>query len=162
MKNSLLLNRGSIYLLDKYYFPARPQTKPKGACMKWTQVEVKTSSRTQLLDITGIITAELAKNGAKNGTCTVYVPHTTAGVTINENADPDVARDILAGLSRLVPATGDYRHSEGNSDAYIKASLFGFNVTVPVIDGHLSLGTWQAIYFCEFDGPRNRQVMVGV
>jgi len=89
------------------------------------------------------------------------MPHTTAGLTINENADPDVARDILAGLARLVPATGDYRHAEGNSDAHLKASLVGSSVTVPVVDGRLALGTWQGIYFCEFDGPRRRHVLVG-
>ncbi len=130
--------------------------------MKWKQVDVQTVSRMQLLDITGIVTAELARSGMKSGVCTVYVPHTTAGVTINENADPDVPRDILSGLARLVPANGDYRHSEGNSDAHIKASLTGFTVTVPVIDGRLALGTWQAIYFCEYDGPRSRRVMVGI
>jgi len=130
--------------------------------MKWTQVEVPTSARTQFLDITGAVSSEVAKSGVKTGICYVYMPHTTAGLTINENADPDVARDILAGLARLVPATGDYRHAEGNSDAHIKASLVGFTVMVPVIDGRLSLGTWQGIYFCEFDGPRHRHVLVGV
>lgn len=129
--------------------------------MKWTQVDVPTGARTQMLDITGIVAAELEKTGVKNGICYVYMPHTTAGLTINENADPDVARDILAGLSRLVPAAGDYRHAEGNSDAHLKASLTGFSVTVPVVDGRLALGTWQAIYFCEYDGPRHRRVMVG-
>ncbi len=130
--------------------------------MKWTRVEVRTGSRTQLIDITGIVTGELAKTGVKNGTCFVYMPHTTAGLTINENADPDVARDILASLARLVPATGDYRHAEGNSDAHIKASLVGFSLMVPVIDGRLALGTWQGLYFCEFDGPRQRHVLVGI
>jgi len=129
--------------------------------MKWTQVEVPTRARTQFLDITGIVASEVAKSGVNTGICYIYVPHTTAGLTINENADPDVARDILAGLARLVPATGDYRHSEGNSDAHIKASLVGFPVNVPVIDGRLALGTWQGIYFCEFDGPRQRHVLVG-
>jgi len=89
------------------------------------------------------------------------MPHTTAGLTINENADPDVARDILTGLARLVPVTGHYRHAEGNSDAHIKASLMGFSLRVPVIDGRLALGTWQGLYFCEFDGPRHRHVLVG-
>ena len=130
--------------------------------MKWTQIDVPTGARIQVLDITGIVAAELAKTGVKTGICYVYMPHTTAGLTINENADPDVARDILAGLARLVPATGDYRHAEGNSDAHIKASLMGFSVMVPVIDGRLALGTWQAIYFCEFDGPRRRRLLVGV
>ena len=98
----------------------------------------------------------------QSGTCHVYVPHTTAGLTINENADPDVARDILADLARLVPAEGDYRHAEGNSDAHIKASLVGFSAMVPVVDGRPALGTWQGVYLCEFDGPRRRRVLVGV
>lgn len=131
-------------------------------CVKWTRIEVKTSSRTQLIDITNRIFEELAATGVQNGTCLVYTQHTTAGLTINENADPDVARDILAGLARLVPTTGDYRHAEGNSDAHIKASLMGFSLTVPVIDGRLALGTWQGIYFCEFDGPRNRQILITI
>jgi len=130
--------------------------------MKWTQREVHTSARIQLLDITGVVVSELEKNGVKTGVCHVYVPHTTAGLTINENADPDVARDILTTLHRLVPATGDYRHTEGNSDAHIKASLMGFSAIVPVIDGQLAFGTWQALYFCEFDGPRHRHVMIGI
>lgn len=130
--------------------------------MKWTTIEVRTGARTQFIDITGIVAAELAKTGVKSGICHVYVPHTTAGLTINENADPDVARDILAGLTRLVPASGDYRHAEGNSDAHIKATLTGFSVAIPVIDGGLALGTWQAVYYCEYDGPRHRRVMVGI
>jgi secondary thiamine-phosphate synthase enzyme len=130
--------------------------------MKWTQAEVKTSARIQLLDITPYIAAEVEKSGVKSGVCHVYMPHTTAGLTINENADPDVARDILATLNRIVPATGDYRHIEGNSDAHIKASLMGFSAMVPVVEGHLALGTWQAVYFCEFDGPRHRHVLIGI
>jgi len=130
--------------------------------MKWTRIEVRTGSRTEFIDITNRISDELAKTGVLNGTCTVYMPHTTAGLTINENTDPDVTRDILVSLSRLVPVKGDYQHAEGNSDAHIKASIMGFSQMVPVIDGHLALGTWQGIYFCEFDGPRNRQVLVGI
>ncbi len=130
--------------------------------MKWTKIEVKTGSRTEFIEITKRISDELKRTEVLNGTCTVYMPHTTAGLTINENADPDVTRDMLAGLSRLVPMKGDYRHAEGNSDAHIKASLMGFSLMVPVIDGHLALGTWQGIYFCEFDGPRNRHVLVGI
>lgn len=129
--------------------------------MNWKRIDVSTGSRTQLLDITTRVASELSKTGMKNGTCYIYMPHTTAGLTINENADPDVARDILTGLARLVPVTGEYRHAEGNSDAHIKASLVGFSLMVPVIDGHLALGTWQAMYFCEFDGPRDRHVLVG-
>jgi secondary thiamine-phosphate synthase enzyme len=130
--------------------------------MNWTQVDVPTNARIQLLDITAVVAAELAKSGVKSGVCHVYMPHTTAGLTINENADPDVPRDILAGLTRLVPVMGDYHHIEGNSDAHIKASLMGFSVMVPVVDGLMALGTWQAIYFCEFDGPRHRHVLIGI
>ncbi|MDD1729450.1 MAG: secondary thiamine-phosphate synthase enzyme YjbQ [Methanospirillum sp.] len=129
--------------------------------MKWTKIEVRTGSRNEFIDITNRLSEALEKSGVLNGTCYVYMPHTTAGLTINENADPDVVRDILAGLSRLVPMKGDYRHAEGNSDAHIKASLMGFSLMVPIIEGRLALGTWQGLYFCEFDGPRNRQVMVG-
>jgi secondary thiamine-phosphate synthase enzyme len=92
----------------------------------------------------------------------VYVPHTTAGVTINENADPDVVTDLLNTLEKLVPVHGNYRHAEGNSDAHLKASMMGFSQMVPVIDGRLALGTWQGIYFCEFDGPRRRKMLVGI
>jgi secondary thiamine-phosphate synthase enzyme len=130
--------------------------------MKWTRIEVRTGLRTEFIDITDKISEELAKAGVLDGTCYVYMPHTTAGLTINENADPDVTLDILAGLTRLVPVKEDYRHTEGNSDAHIKASLMGFSQMVPVIDGRLALGTWQALYFCEFDGPRNRHVLVGI
>lgn len=130
--------------------------------MKWTKIEVRTSLRTELIDITSRVLDELAKTDVQDGTCSVYMPHTTAGLTINENADPDVVRDILVGLARLVPVKGDYRHAEGNSDAHIKASLMGFTLTVPVIAGQLALGTWQSLYFCEFDGPRNRHVLVGI
>jgi secondary thiamine-phosphate synthase enzyme len=130
--------------------------------MRWTEIEGSTGSRDQLVDITGAVADEVGKSGVENGICHVYVPHTTAGVTINENADPDVARDILAGLARLVPAQGDYRHAEGNSDAHIKASLVGFSAMVPVIDGCPALGTWQGVYLCEFDGPRRRRLLIGV
>ncbi|HOJ96541.1 MAG TPA: secondary thiamine-phosphate synthase enzyme YjbQ [Methanospirillum sp.] len=130
--------------------------------MKWTPIEVKTGSRTVFVDITGRIDEEIRKTGIQNGICFIVIQHTTAGLTINENADPDVTRDILVSLSRLVPATGDYRHAEGNSDAHLKASLMGFSLMVPVMNGRLARGTWQGIYVCEFDGPRTRQVLVGV
>ncbi|MDH7593362.1 MAG: secondary thiamine-phosphate synthase enzyme YjbQ [Methanomicrobiales archaeon] len=132
-----------------------------GEHVKWTRIEVGTDTKTQLVDITAIVSDETAKTGVKNGTCFVYMPHTTAGLTINENADPEVARDILTGLARLVPVNGDYRHAEGNSDAHIKASLVGSSLMVPIIDGRLALGTWQALYFCEFDGPRHRHLLIG-
>ncbi|MHB1455442.1 MAG: secondary thiamine-phosphate synthase enzyme YjbQ, partial [Armatimonadota bacterium] len=93
---------------------------------------------------------------------TIFVPHTTAGITINENADPDVVRDLIETLNRIVPENGDYRHSEGNSDAHLKASMMGFSATIIVENGKLLLGTWQGIYFCEFDGPRTRHIFVKV
>jgi len=130
--------------------------------VKWTIIEIKSNVRTQLIDITNRVSEELMNTGVQNGVCFVFTQHTTAGITINENADPDVTRDILTGLSRLVPMNGEYRHAEGNSDAHIKASLMGFSLTVPIINGRLALGTWQGIYFCEFDGPRHRQVLVGI
>jgi secondary thiamine-phosphate synthase enzyme len=130
--------------------------------MKWAEAAVQTNARVQLVDVTGLAAAELSRSGVKNGTLYVYVPHTTAGVTINENADPDVVTDIIAGLEKIVPAHSGYRHSEGNSDAHIKASLMGFSQMVPVIAGRLALGTWQGIYFCEFDGPRRRKLLIGI
>jgi len=123
---------------------------------------VKTSSRTDFKDITGQVASALAAAGVKEGACLVYVPHTTAGITINENADPAVRTDIMAALERLVPWEGPYRHAEGNSAAHVKASLVGFSVTVPVSGGRPVLGTWQGIYFCEFDGPRTRKVHLQV
>lgn len=111
------------------------------------------------VDITRKVEAALQEAGVQSGVCLIFVPHTTAGITINENADPDVVTDMLAGLDNIVPRL-DYRHAEGNSPAHIKASLLGSSVTVPVRDGRLYLGTWQGIYLCEFDGPRRRTVAV--
>jgi secondary thiamine-phosphate synthase enzyme len=130
--------------------------------MQWSEVAVPTGSRVQLVDVTARAVEELSRSKVKNGLCYLYVPHTTAGITINENADPDVVTDIIHGMEKIVPATGNYRHAEGNSDAHIKASLMGFSCTVPVVDGRLALGTWQGIYFCEFDGPRRRKLLIGV
>lgn len=124
------------------------------------KINVQSEKRTQLLDVTGQVGKILGRSGMSEGVCHVYVPHTTAGVTINENADPDVMRDIQQKLSALIPQQDGYRHSEGNSDAHIKASLCGFSVMVPVAGGRLQLGTWQGIYFCEFDGPRRREIYV--
>lgn len=126
------------------------------------QFTVKTGSRCQMIDITGQVRSVLRDTGYASGMCQVYVPHTTAGITINENADPDVPRDILATLERLVPLHGNYRHSEGNSDAHVKASLMGSSQTVFFENGTLVLGTWQSLFFCEFDGPRTRSVYVQV
>jgi len=122
------------------------------------EFSVQSKSRTAFIDITSAVQQFITGKGMKNGVITVFVPHTTAGVTINENADPDVTADLETVLDRMVPWTGGYRHSEGNTAAHVKASLMGSSVHVPVQDGKLRLGTWQSIYFCEFDGPRTRQV----
>jgi secondary thiamine-phosphate synthase enzyme len=121
---------------------------------------VKTRVRTEMKDITGTVQKEVSKTGISDGICTVYVPHTTAGVTINEGADPAVCDDILNKLNQLVPRAGGYRHMEGNADSHIKASMMGSSVTVLIEKGHLVLGTWQKIFFCDFDGPRTRKVYV--
>ncbi len=130
--------------------------------MRWTQVEVSTGARNQLVDITGAVADGVEKSGVENGACHVYVPHTTAGVTINENADPSVRGDILMALARAVPDSLPYEHTEGNARAHVKASLVGSSVTVPVEEGRLRLGTWQGIFLCEFDGPRRRRLLVKV
>jgi secondary thiamine-phosphate synthase enzyme len=121
---------------------------------------VKTSARNDFKDITREVSQAVAATGVSEGICVVYVPHTTAGVTINENADPAVRVDIEGALDRIIPWNGPYKHSEGNSAAHVKASLMGFSATIPVRGGMLVLGTWQGIYFCEFDGPRTRTVHV--
>lgn len=123
-------------------------------------VGVKTSSREEFVDITSVVRKFVSDSSVKNGLVMVYVPHTTAGVTINENADPDVTRDILDKLRREIPRQDGYHHGEGNSDAHIKASLMGSSVQVVIDRGNLVLGTWQGIYFCEFDGPRQRKVIL--
>jgi secondary thiamine-phosphate synthase enzyme len=123
---------------------------------------VETRSQVDFVDIDSLVEGAVATQGITDGVCHVYVPHTTAGITINENADPDVKRDIVAELNKIVPFDDGYRHAEGNSAAHIKASLVGFSVSVPVESGRLLLGTWQSIYLCEFDGPRRRSVLVTV
>lgn len=124
------------------------------------ELHVATGSRTQFVSITGQIAGMVKSNGWLDGVLTVFVPHTTAGVTINENADPDVVRDMAWFCEELVPRSPSFRHAEGNSDAHIKASFFGSSVQVIVRRGAIWLGTWQGIYFCEFDGPRQRTVYV--
>ena len=119
---------------------------------------VSTGKRTQFIPITRNIAAAIAKNGWQDGVLTVFVPHTTAGVTINENADPDVARDMEGFSDELIPQSRHFRHGEGNSDAHIKASFYGSSVQVIVRGGKMWLGTWQGIYLCEFDGPRERKL----
>ena len=126
------------------------------------QFTVTTSLRSEMIDVTGQVQALVRQSGIRSGMCQVYVPHTTAAVTINENADPTVRRDVVVALDSLVPWSGNYLHSEGNSAAHIKAILVGPSVDVLVEDGQLQLGTWQGIFFCEFDGPRRRQVWVKV
>jgi secondary thiamine-phosphate synthase enzyme len=126
------------------------------------RLEVKTTAREQLVDITSSIKALLKNDEASSGAVIIYVPHTTCGVTINENADPAVKEDIIACLEKLVPASGNYRHLEGNSDAHVKASILGSSITVFMESGALVLGTWQGIYLAEFDGPRKRSVLLKV
>ncbi|MBU2624441.1 MAG: secondary thiamine-phosphate synthase enzyme YjbQ [candidate division Zixibacteria bacterium] len=125
-------------------------------------VGISTSDRTQLVDITPQIRKFVRGSGVGEGFCTVFVPHTTAAVTINENADPTVKRDILMILNRVIPFTDDYRHSEGNSAAHIKASLIGSSEHLLVSGGDILLGTWQGVFFCEFDGPRTRRIILQV
>jgi secondary thiamine-phosphate synthase enzyme len=125
-------------------------------------ISVKTSSRTDFKDITGEVSTALESEAVKDGVCIVFVPHTTAGVTINENADPAVREDIASALDGMVPWKGPYRHAEGNAAAHVKASLVGNSAIVPLRGGRLVLGTWQGIYLCEFDGPRTRSVQVQV
>ena len=126
------------------------------------QFIVKTHARFEMIDITREVQSILKKRGIINGVCYIFVPHTTAAVTINENADPDVPKDILTELDKIIPLYDDYRHMEGNSAAHIKASLFGSSEVVFVENGSLVLGTWQSIFFCEFDGPRTRKVVIRV
>jgi secondary thiamine-phosphate synthase enzyme len=121
---------------------------------------VRTEEQTQFVNITREVQTAISELAIRNGVATVYVPHTTAGVTINENADPDVTADMASSLERAVPWQAKYRHSEGNAAAHVKASMMGSSVQVIVKDGRLQLGIWQAIYFCEFDGPRLRNVWV--
>lgn len=123
-------------------------------------IEVKTQAREELVDITARVREELLSSGVKDGICYVYVPHTTAAVTINESADPSVKEDILMTMRKIVPDSLPYRHSEGNSPAHVKASLIGSSIKVIIEEGQLSLGTWQGIFFCEFDGPRSRRVFI--
>ena len=121
---------------------------------------VKTGSRVEMVDITSQVADAIAKEGVSEGTAVVFVPHTTAGVTINENADPSVTRDIVAETNKIVPFDDAYHHTEGNSAAHIKSCLFGPSLVLLVSGGRPVLGTWQAVYFCEFDGPRRRKVHV--
>lgn len=126
------------------------------------QFSVRTQHHTQFLRIDHEVQQAVSRAGVQRGVCHVFVPHTTAGITINENADPDVVRDIIQALEKQVPWRADYAHSEGNAAAHVKASMMGFSQTILIENGALALGTWQSIYFCEFDGPRTRQVWVQI
>ncbi len=126
------------------------------------EIKVQTTSKSELIDLTSLVQDHVNKEKISKGFCVVFVPHTTAGVTINENADPDVPRDILASLEMAVPFNANYRHAEGNSAAHVKASLVGSSQLILIENGRLLLGTWQSIFFCEFDGPRTRKILVSV
>lgn len=124
--------------------------------MQTQRFQIKTSDRVQLVCIDSLVMAAVSESRVKSGICVLFAPHTTAGLTINENADPDVVRDIIMEVNKVIPFTDNYRHMEGNAAAHIKSSLFGPSLTLIIKDGKLVLGTWQSVYFCEFDGPRNR------
>lgn len=126
------------------------------------EITIKTNTQTQILDITAQVQNAVGESGIAEGLCCVFVPHTTAGVTINENADPSVKHDIIMELNKVIPFNDNYSHLEGNSAAHIKASIIGSSVNVPVKNDNLLLGTWQGICFCEFDGPRTRKYYVKI
>ncbi|MEW6516965.1 MAG: secondary thiamine-phosphate synthase enzyme YjbQ [candidate division FCPU426 bacterium] len=129
---------------------------------KLVEISVETRKRVELVDVTSRLQQAVRDSGVAEGLLMACVQHTTAGLTINENADPDVVRDLLAHLEKLVPENGSFHHSEGNSDAHIKSSLVGATLTLPISQGQLVLGTWQGVYFCEFDGPRSRRLLARV
>lgn len=135
---------------------------PKSSHSRTGELTVRTERRTQLLDVTAAVAKLVQDAAVHSGVCYLYVPHTTAGIIINENADPDVAADIEAALARMVPENAGYRHAEGNSDSHIKAALVGASATIFISEGQLELGRWQGIFFCEFDGPRTRRLRVKI
>jgi secondary thiamine-phosphate synthase enzyme len=126
------------------------------------QIEIRSTKREELIDITSLVRGAVKKSGVGSGVAWVYVPHTTAAITLQENADPDVKTDLLALLARVIPKDGEFKHAEGNADAHIKSSLVGASQAVFIDGGKLLLGTWQGVWFCEFDGPRSRRVLVKV
>ncbi|MBM4333491.1 MAG: YjbQ family protein [Deltaproteobacteria bacterium] len=130
--------------------------------MPFQELTVRTRSRTELVDITAQVQKLIQENRVESGLLTLFVPHTTAALTINENADRSVQQDILAELNRLIPFTGSYQHTEGNSAAHIKSTITGPSQTIFIEGGRLALGTWQGVFFCEFDGPRTRKVWVKI
>jgi len=127
-----------------------------------SRLSIRTHSQSELMDITPLVRDIVHKSKIESGVCYIFVPHTTAGITVNENADPSVKQDILSELDKLVPWRGDYTHLEGNAAAHIKASLLGSAEMIPVEDGDLVLGTWQGVFFAEFDGPRRREVWIKI
>lgn len=126
------------------------------------RLDIKTGKHTEMIDITHLVSKSVRECGVKNGICTVFIPHTTAAVTINENADPDVVRDFTMEIGKIVPWEDGYHHMEGNSAAHLKSSMIGFSEQIIIENGKLVLGTWQGIYFCEFDGPRNRKAIINI
>jgi len=127
-----------------------------------SELGVSSSSRVQFLDITSDVRGVVKESKCNEGICCVYVPHTTAAVTVNEGADPDVSRDIIDQMEKIAPSSGRYRHTEGNADAHIRSTVVGVSHMIPIRGGDLALGTWQSVFFCEFDGPRKRRVLVTV
>jgi len=127
-----------------------------------SKVDIKTHSRVEFQDITRTVREIVGESGVASGVCYIFVPHTTAGVTVNEHADPSVVEDIIAQLDKMVPQHGNYLHLEGNSPAHIKASLMGDSEALFIENGKIVLGTWQGIFFCEFDGPRNRHLLLRI
>ncbi|HPC79770.1 MAG TPA: secondary thiamine-phosphate synthase enzyme YjbQ [Fervidobacterium sp.] len=125
-------------------------------------VQITTQKRIEFVDITNIVRQAVTESGVRDGICLVYVPHTTCGITINEHADPDVVRDIIYQLGKIVPESENYNHVEGNSDAHIKASIIGSSKNIIISDSKLMLGTWQGIFLCEFDGPRKRNLYIKI
>lgn len=126
------------------------------------KISIQTKTRSELVDITAMVETAVKESAVRSGVCQVFVPHTTAGVTINENADPSVREDILNGLEKLAPYGAGYSHAEGNADAHIKSTIVGSDKIIFIEDGRLQFGTWQGIYFCEFDGPRQRRVFIKI
>ena len=123
-------------------------------------IQISSSKKNQIIDITGKINNIVSDSNICEGICVIFVPHTTCAISINENADPDVKKDILLGLKNISPEDSSYEHIEGNSDAHIKTSLVGSSETIFIDNGRLVLGTWQGVYFCEFDGPRERKILI--
>jgi len=126
------------------------------------EISLETKNQTELIDISDKINSLIAKSKIENGTCLIFVPHTTAGLAINENADPNVKTDIIKELNKVIPYNDDYKHAEGNSAAHIKSVLCGVDLNIIIKNSQLALGTWQGVYFCEFDGPRSRKVIINV